>query len=211
MNNTNLIDEKVDKREKKDIMLSYILIVILVCCISFVLSIKFLFGDTVSDDTDDDYSENHISLSQLATSVNDKLNTKYAGISVLSSGSGINIEYGDITYTASLINNNELEYTIDSDNKDLSEDVYKELVASVCTYYYEDRDGCILAAKKLDSNTSGIRFVGDDKVYIDIVNSVKPISSPSSMAEGMTTDNYQSVNNEDSKDESATDNFFIVE
>ena len=182
MSEQELIDKKIEEREKTDIMISYVMIVILVVCIAFVAYLKLtskeesnIINDNTTDDNVVDNVPANLTLSELASIAGDRLNTKYNGIIISQSDDGLSITYGDINYELPLLNN-ELEFTIDSDNKELSEDIYRELIASVCAHYTNDRDNCNNASKALNSSNSvtGARFVGENKVYIDTVNYVNP-------------------------------------
>ena len=175
-----MIQEKIKKREKTDIMIAYMMIGILLGCIVFMLYLKFIRKDnTVSDNGSDttEYTVNYIKLDDIASSLNDNLNSKYNGITSSNSNTTMTIKYGDIEYIIN-VNNNELVYELDDDNKELSEDIYKEIIASVCTFYSNDRTGCVNASNEIDSNTSinGVRFA-DNKIYIDITNGIKPLTT----------------------------------
>lgn len=175
-----MIQEKIKKREKTDLMLACMLIVILLGSILFVVYLKFIRKDTTNnsvsennDNTPTEYTVNYIKLSDIASGINNNLSSKYSGISATSGDNSINVSYGDLLYEIKLVNN-ELEFNIDNDNKELSEDIYKEIIASVCTYYSSDRTGCVNASSSVDNGTNGIRFL-NNKVYISITNGVTPI------------------------------------
>lgn len=171
-----IIQEKIKKREKTDIMLAYMLIVILLGCILFVLYLKFIKnnGDS-SVEEPTEYVANYIKLEDIASGISSNLNSKYSGITSNAGENSINVTYGDLIYDIPLINN-ELEFKMDNDNKELSEDIYKEIISSVCTYYNNDVDRCKNAAESITfgSNVSGVRFV-NDTMYISVTNSVTPV------------------------------------
>ena len=171
-----IIQEKIKKREKTDIMLAYMLIVILLGCILFVLYLKFIKnnGDS-SVEEPTEYVANYIKLEDIANGISSNLNSKYSGITSNAGENSINVTYGDLIYDIPLINN-ELEFKMDNDNKELSEDIYKEIISSVCTYYNNDVDRCKNAAESITfgSNVSGVRFV-NDTMYISVTNSVTPV------------------------------------
>ena len=172
-----IIQEKIKKREKTDIMLAYMLIVILLGCILFVLYLKFIKKDNSSNNNEDiiEYTVNYIKLDDIVTSLNNNLNGKYSGIRANAGDNSINISYGDLLYDIKLVNN-ELEFNMDNDNKELSEDIYKGIVTSICSYYNNDIDRCKNAAENITygSNESGIRFVGNT-MYISTTTSVTPM------------------------------------
>ena len=171
-----MIQEKIKKREKTDIMLAYILIVILLGCILFIVYLKFIKKEDNSnvDDNTTEYTVNYIKLDDIASDINNNLNSKYSGINASVIDNSINVKYGDIIYDIKLINN-ELEFNIDNNNRELSEDIYKEIIASVCTFYSNDRTGCVNATNNVkNDNIDGYRFV-NDTIYINITNGVTPV------------------------------------
>lgn len=171
-----MIQEKIKKREKTDIMLAYILIVILLGCILFIVYLKFIKKEDNSnvDDNTTEYTVNYIKLDDIASDINNNLNSKYSGINASVIDNSINVKYGDIIYDIKLINN-ELEFKIDNNNKELSEDIYKEIIASVCTFYSNDRTGCVNASNNVkNDNIDGYRFV-NDTIYINITSGVTPV------------------------------------
>lgn len=174
-----MIQEKIKKREKTDIMLAYILIVILLGCIIFIVYLKFIKNESTTNDNNNgnisEYTVNYISLGDIASSLNSNLMAKYNGINASTSADGINISYGDLLYDIKLVNN-ELEFKMDNDNKELSEDIYKEIITSICTYYSNDRDGCKNASGAITygNNETGIRFV-NDTMFISTTNGISPM------------------------------------
>lgn len=185
-NNDLMIQEKIKKREKTDIMLAYILIVILVGCILFVLYLKFIKNDDDEDVIPEEHIVERITLSSIASSINSSLNSKYDGISAADNEDSIDIKYGELSYNIKLINN-ELEFNIDNDNKELSEDIYKEIVISICNYYNDNADGCKRVSNniKYGEDITGIRFV-NDIIYINVTNSVTPSDITSYVEETIT-------------------------
>ncbi len=171
-----MIQEKIKKREKTDIMLAYILIVILLGCILFIVYLKFIRKDNSSNENDiSEYTVNYIKLEDIVNDINNNLSSKYSGINGTFGENNISVKYGDILFNIPVINN-ELEFNIDMDNKELSKDIYREIIASVCTYYSNDRTGCVNASKSVSNNTNGIRFV-NDTIYINITSGVTPIET----------------------------------
>lgn len=173
-----MIQEKIEKREKTDIIIAYILIAIITCCLLFVVYLKFIKKGSEEETTPTEYTINNISLNDIASSLINNLSSKYNSINAIPNGNNITVTYGDISYNIPL-QSNELIFTIDNDNALLSKDIYTEIIASVCTFYRSDREGCKNAARVINETTSvnGVRFVNNN-VYIDIVNSVFPIEEP---------------------------------
>ena len=167
-----MIQEKIKKREKTDIMIAYAMIVILVICILIVVYLKFIRKDDSISNNDDttEYTVNYVSMGTIANDINNNLKDSYNGINANASDKSININYGDLLYDIKL-NNNEIEFKVDNDNRELSEAIYKEMIASICTYYSNDRTGCVNASNDITGNTDGVRFAGDN-IYISITNSI---------------------------------------
>lgn len=173
-----IIQKKIEKREKTDIMLAYILIVVLTLGIIFILYLKFIKNKDVKDEVPTEYTVNSITLNDIANSLSSNLSSSYNTLTALANENSILVSYGDINYTIPLVNN-ELVFTIDNDNQELSKDIYTEVLASVCTFYRNDREGCKNAASSVseDISITGVRFA-DNSVYITILNSISPIETP---------------------------------
>lgn len=173
-----IIQKKIEKREKTDIMLAYILIVVLTLGIIFILYLKFIKNKDVKDEVPTEYTVNSITLNDIANSLSSNLSSSYNTLIALANENSILVSYGDINYTIPLVNN-ELVFTIDNDNQELSKDIYTEVLASVCTFYRNDREGCKNAASSVseDISITGVRFA-DNNVYITILNSISPIETP---------------------------------
>ena len=169
-----IIQEKIKKREKTDIALAYMLIVILLGCILFMVYLKFIRKDSGISDNATEYTVNYMKLEDIASSINNNLSSKYSGINANASENSINVNYGDLLYTINVVNN-ELEFRINNDNKEFSKDIYEEIITSICTYYNNDRDGCKSATESITfgNNVDGVRFVGEDTLYINIASGVK--------------------------------------
>ena len=172
--------KKIEKREKTDTILAYVLIVILVACLGVILFLKFVKKE---DTKPEEHKPDYISINDIVTKFNGStLISKYGndGAKLAASKSDNTIV---ITYTKDNNNtditipqmSNELEITLNSDNEELYIDIYKELANIVCTYYGNSEDNCRTAIDKIKSDAQGIRFVtnGDNKyVYIDITKGV---------------------------------------
>ncbi len=173
-----MIQKKIEKREKTDIMIAYVMIVVLVICILLVVYLKFIRkNDNNNNGNTTEYTVNYISLGTITSDINNNLSSKYSGINANTGENSINVNYGNILFDVKLINN-ELEFNMDNDNKELSEDIYKEIVTSICSYYSNDRDGCKKGADAITfgNNDTGIRFV-NNTMYISTTNGISPISN----------------------------------
>ena len=171
--------KKIEKREKTDTILAYILIVILIACLGVILFLKFVKKE---DTKPEEHEPNYISINEIVTKFNSStLISKYNNTII-------------ITYTKDNNNtaitipqmSNELEITLNSDNEELYMDIYKELANIVCTYYGNSEDNCRTTIDKIKSDTQGIRFVtnGDNKyVYIDITKGVDVNASTNTYTE----------------------------
>ena len=153
--------KKIEKREKTDTILAYILIVILIACLGVILFLKFVKKE---DTKPEEHEPNYISINEIVTKFNSStLISKYNndGIKLVASKSDNTIV---IIYM----------------------DIYKELANIVCTYYGNSEDNCRTTIDKIKSDTQGIRFVtnGDNKyVYIDITKGVDVNASTNTYTE----------------------------
>lgn len=171
---------KIEKREKTDTILAYILIVILIACLGIILFLKFVKKE---DTKPEEHNPTYISVDEIVTRFNaSTLISKYTndGGKLVASKSDSTIV---VTYTKDNNNtaitmplvNNELEVTLNKDNEELITDVYKEITNTICTYYGNSEDGCRTAIDNIKSDVQGIRFVtnGDNSyVYIDTTKSI---------------------------------------
>ena len=55
----------------------------------------------------------------------------------------------------------ELEFTMNEDNRLVTEDIYKEVANIICVYYKNTEDACRSTLSKVDENNpiNGIRYV----------------------------------------------------
>ena len=184
MNEQDLIlRQKIEKREKFDIILAYILLVVLSGAIILVLYLKFIREEEPT--TPEEYVPNYISLSEISSS----LNTSLLANRYLNDGATFSTSVLDdslvITYTKDDNNinlnipvvGNELEVNISEENKDIVTDLYKEMAYIVCVYYGNQENYCRNTLNNIDSENSvqGIRFVNNDNfntVYIDTTKGV---------------------------------------
>lgn len=184
-NNVNeqeiLLRKKIEKREKTDIILAYILIIVLVGCIGIILYLKFIKKEDTT--TPSEYLPNYISLSEISTSLNTStLANRYvndgATLTSMVSGNSIVINY---TKDDNIVNLNvptigsELEFTISDDNSDIVTDIYKEVTNIVCVYYGNTETSCRKTINNLSDSSSinGIRFGDNNTVYVTITKSIE--------------------------------------
>lgn len=194
--------KKIEKREKTDTMLAYILIVILIACLGIILFLKFVKKE---DTKPEEHNPTYISVDEIVTRFNaSTLISKYTndGGKLVASKSNSTIV---VTYTKDNNNtvitvplaNNELEVNINKDHEELINDIYKEITNVICTYYGNSEDSCRTAIDNVKSDVQGIRFVtnGDVKyVYIDITKSIDVNASANTYTEetkvGLDNINY---------------------
>lgn len=175
MNNEEeiMMKNKIEKREKMDTILAYILIVILLGSILLIIYLKFIKKEEV--DTD-------IHTTKYAT-INDVvkyLNDSELGVSASTSNNAIVVtstEDGDSFNLNIPLINNELEIKYNKENEDIVTDIYKEIISDLCVFYGNNKDLCVSTSNNItkDSNVNGIRFIEDGdntNVYININSSI---------------------------------------
>ncbi len=186
MNEEEMIQrKKIEKREKTDTILAYILIIILIACIGIILYLKFIREGDSLDNGNNEHINNTITLEQIADSLNNSLLVKTysddgATFSSSTSDNLLVVSYikGDTNISMNMpLNANELVVTLNSDNSLIGEDIYKEIAAIVCMYYGNEENACRNTLTPINTNSviGGIRFSqnGDDTiVYIDLMNSI---------------------------------------
>ena len=177
-----ILRKKIEKREKIDTILAYILIVILLACIGIILYLKFVRKE--EDTHIDEYVPNYVSLNYISsmlntsTLVNDYISDG-ASFSSNVSGNSIVVTYTKDNVVLNLnipVVSNELVINIPSENTELVTDIYREIASIICVYYGNDESSCKNTVNNItieDSSISGIRFVNDNTVYIDITESIE--------------------------------------
>ncbi len=186
-----MIKKKIEKREKVDTILAYILLVIITICIIIVVYIKFFREDEVVENNE--YTANYITLNEISSALaNSNLASQEGGATLNSTSTTdmLTVDYSKESRSVRLdipLNINELAITIDEENEDMIEEVYKEIAVIVCQYYGNDVSACRNTIAKVDANNQidGIRFeeVGDTTtVYLDInkkisVNNIQTYNS----------------------------------
>mgnify|MGYP004537876095 FL=1 len=172
--------KKIEKREKVDIALAYMLIVILLGAIVVILYLKFIKKE---EPRQDDQLPTYISLNEITAGLNSStLANRYAndGATFTSTVSNDAIV---VTYTKGEQNininiplvNNELQINIAKENEEIITDTYKEIANIICKYYGNSEDSCRTTINNIKSDSQGIRFISDANnsyVYIDINKSV---------------------------------------
>lgn len=172
--------KKIEKREKVDIALAYMLIVILLGAIVVILYLKFIKKE---EPKQDDQLPTYISLNEITAGLNSStLANRYTndGATFTSTVSNDAIV---VTYTKGEQNininiplvNNELQVNIVKENEEIITDTYKEIANIICKYYGNSEDSCRTTINNIKSDSQGIRFISDANnsyVYIDINKSV---------------------------------------
>lgn len=185
MNEKDLIlKQKIEKREKFDVILAYILLVILIICVVFILYLKFIREEDTN--LSEEYVPNYISINEISNSLNNStLANRY-----LNDTASFNSSVVDnsliVTYIKDNTNinlnipviGNELAITILEDNADIITDIYKEIASIICVYYGNGEDYCRNTLENINSENTveGIRFVNNDNtniVYIIITKSIE--------------------------------------
>ena len=190
MNEQEMIQrQKIEKREKVDRVIAYILIVILLGAIAFVLYAKFIMKTDDNTTKPEEYTPNYITLTDISSSLNSSiLANRYLNDGVTFSSS-ISNNALVVTYVKDTTNlnlniplvNNELEVVIDSTNSEIITDIYKEISTIICTFYGNDETSCrtTIDTVNADNPIEGIRFVNNDDtntVYIDVMKGI-PVQS----------------------------------
>lgn len=172
--------KKIEKREKTDTMLAYILIVILIACLGVILYLKFIRKE---EPRQGEQLPTYISLNEITAGLNSStLANRYTndGATFTSTVSNDAIV---VTYTKGEQNininiplvNNELQVNIAKENEKIITDTYKEIANIICKYYGNSEDSCRTTINNIKSDSQGIRFISDANnsyVYIDINKSV---------------------------------------
>ena len=176
-------NEKIRKREKVDTILAYILLVFLTGAILFILYLKFIKRD--NDPTPIEKPNNNITLNDISSGLNNStLANRYLNDNVTFSskvnGTSLVIDYKKDDKLVNLNVNTvgtELEFTMNEDNRLITEDIYKEVANIICVYYKNTEDACRSTLSKVDENNpiNGIRYVTSDNNILVYVNTAKSI------------------------------------
>ena len=183
MDNNNeqeiFLRQKIEKREKVDTIIAYVLIVILLGAIVLITILKINDKEDVLVPPVDEYTPTYISLGEISTSLNNSnLANSYIndGATFTSSATDNAI---NVTYTKDDINLNlnmsmvgsELMVNVPSENSDIATDIYKEVATTICVYYGNQDEYCRYTLDNMDSyGLDGIRF-DNSNVYITTTKS----------------------------------------
>lgn len=175
MNNEEeiMMKNKIEKREKMDTILAYILIVILLGSILLIIYLKFIKKEEVDTDM-------HITKYATINDVVKYLNDSELGVSASTSNNVIVVtstKEGDSFALNIPLINNELEIKYNKENEDIVTSIYKEIISGLCVFYGNNKDLCVSTSNNItkDSNVNGIRFIEDGdntSVYININTSI---------------------------------------
>ena len=178
-----IMNEKIRKREKLDTILAYILLVFLIGAILFILYLKFIKREDTT--TPVEKPNNNITLNDISNSLNNStLTNRYLNDNVTFSskvnGTSLVIDYKKDDKIVNLNVNTmgtELEFTMNEDNRLVTEDIYKEVANIICVYYKNTEDACRSTLSKVDENNpiNGIRYVTSDNNILVYVNTAKSI------------------------------------
>lgn len=178
-----MINEKIRKREKVDTILAYILLVFLIGAILFILYLKFIKREDTT--TPVEKPNNNITLNDISNSLNNStLANRYLNDNVTFSskvnGTSLVIDYKKDDKIVNLNVNTmgtELEFTMNEDNRLVTEDIYKEVANIICVYYKNTEDACRSTLSKVDESNpiNGIRYVTSDNNILVYVNTAKSI------------------------------------
>ena len=177
-----MLREKIEKREKFDIILAYILLVIISGAIIFVLYMKFIKREEIS--TPEEYIPNYISLNDISSSLKTStLANRYLneGVNFNSETTGDNIL---VTYVKDDTNVNlnipltrgELEINIEEEYEEITTEIYKEITNIICTFYGNTEEDCRSTIENINKENSvdGVRFdSNENKVYITTTKSIE--------------------------------------
>jgi len=166
-----------------DTILAYILLVFLIGAILFILYLKFIKREDTT--TPVEKPNNNITLNDISNSLNNStLANRYLNDNVTFSskvnGTSLVIDYKKDDKIVNLNVNTmgtELEFTMNEDNRLVTEDIYKEVANIICVYYKNTEDACRSTLSKVDENNpiNGIRYVTSDNNILVYVNTAKSI------------------------------------
>ncbi len=172
---------KLEKEKKLDTILAYILLVFLIGAILLILYLKFIKREDTT--TPVEKPNNNITLNDISNSLNNStLANRYLNDNVTFSskvnGTSLVIDYKKDDKIVNLNVNTmgtELEFTMNEDNRLVTEDIYKEVANIICVYYKNTEDACRSTLSKVDENNpiNGIRYVTSDNNILVYVNTAK--------------------------------------
>ena len=169
-----ILREKIEKREKFDTILAYILLVILLGAIALVVILKLTRKEDNNIATPEEYIPTYISLAEISNSLNNIVFNDYSITSSLS-GNSIVITYEEGNNINIPMVGNELMVTIEQDNKNITTTIYKEIGSIICKYYGNEEKYCRNTIENMsEEGNDSIRIVNNDNnivVYIDTTKS----------------------------------------
>lgn len=178
-----ILKEKIEKRERFDTILAYILLGVLLVCIILVLWVKFFRNSDELDAPVDEYVPIYISLEEISTSLNNStLASNYtsdgASFNSIVSGNAINVTYtkDDVNLNLNMpVVGSELMINIPDNDSDVTTEIYKEIGNIVCMYYDNPEKYCRYTLDNMtEDGLDGIRFdrnENNNTVYINITKS----------------------------------------
>lgn len=183
MNNNEqdmILKEKIEKREKFDTILAYILLVVLIGGIILVLCLKFLRKE---DDVKlEEYVPTYISLNEMASLLNSStLANRYAndGVSFSAnvSGNSLIIDYVkddvNLSFNTYMVGG-ELLFSYSIDNSVIAQDIYKEIANIVCVHYGNEERYCRNTLIEYSQNgNDGMRIVKNGDTVSVYINTTK--------------------------------------
>lgn len=184
MNEQEMMNEKIRKREKLDTVLAYILLVIIIGAIAFVLYLKFIRREEPLVKPGE-HINNYITLNEISSKLNSStLANKYKNDNATfisnADGNSLKVDYkkdNEIINLNIKIVGTELEFTITEENKVIAEEIYKEIANIICVFYKNTDDSCRSTLSKINENNSvdGIRYVSSDNNKFVYINTTKSI------------------------------------
>lgn len=175
--NEQEIQKKIEKREKTDIVLAYILIIILLGAILIVLYLKYFKEDNDIDQSE--HTSNYITLETISAGLNSSSLVQTISLNSTFTENSINVNYNENEEVKELmipLINNELEIIFPEEDNANVESIYKEITKTICVYYGNDENSCTSAIETIDNNTTnGIRFENNGNnnvIYINMMTSI---------------------------------------
>ena len=171
-----MMRQKIEKREKFDIFLAYLLIVILLGCIGVITYLKFIKKEQNVEPQEQ--LSHYITKEEIITGLNNGSLANELSLTAENSEEGIKIDYTDDNEKYSLnipIMENELEINL-NDNEATTTKIYKEISKIICTYYGNEEQACSNTIETLDINNQveGIRYVKEtNNIYINMSKSIE--------------------------------------
>lgn len=184
MNEQDLIlRQKIEKREKIDTILAYILIVVLLGAIILILYLKFLRKAEMIKP--EEYVPNYISLTEISNSLNNSALANLYLNDNANFSSSVSSNVLMVTYSKEDNNislnipqiGHELEFILTEENNVVSKDIYIEIASIICMHYGNSETTCrsIINNASESNQVKGMRFVknmNNNYVYISINESV---------------------------------------